>query len=165
MKGYKEHSNHWRCFMSSGRVALALVFVLVVIVIVDSSPQAAPPTAKGHQALEDQLPPTYVPPGKQTYKEYCAACHGFDGKGGGPAASSLNRQPPNLTTLAKRHGGKFPDEYVKGVLLFGPGFSAHGASEMPVWGPIFRYVENYNEAAVRQRIKNLSQFIESIQER
>ena len=150
--------------MSSGRVTLALVFFLGVTVIVDSSPQAAPSTKKGHQALEDQLPPTYVPPGKQTYKEYCAACHGFDGKGEGPAASALNRKPPNLTTLAKRHGGKFPDEYVKGVLLFGPGFSAHGASEMPVWGPIFRYVENYNEAAVRQRIKNLSQFIESIQE-
>jgi hypothetical protein len=36
---------------------------------------------------------------------------------------------------------------------------------MPVWGPIFRYLENYNEAAVRQRIKNLCDFLESIQEK
>jgi mono/diheme cytochrome c family protein len=165
MSGYKRAIEILEVFMSSERVVLALLFVLAAILIVDSSPQAAPSTAKVHQALEDQLPPTYVPPGKQTYKEYCAACHGFDGKGGGPAASSLNRQPPNLTTLSKRHGGKFPEDYVKGVLLFGPGLSAHGVSEMPIWGPIFRYVENYNEAAVRQRIKNLSQFIESIQER
>ena len=116
-------------------------------------------------AVEDQLPPTYVPAGKQTYKEYCAACHGFDGKGGGPAASSLSKRPPNLTTLAKRHGGKFPGEYVRGVLVFGPGYSAHGASDMPVWGPVFRYLENYNEAATRQRIKNLCDFLESIQEK
>jgi hypothetical protein len=86
-------------------------------------------------------------------------------QGQGPATSSLNKQPPNLTTLTKRHGGKFPGEYVKSVLLFGPGYSAHGASEMPVWGPIFRYIENYNEAAARQRIKNLCDFLESIQEK
>jgi mono/diheme cytochrome c family protein len=164
MEGYKGAIELLEVFMSSGRATLALVFVLAAIPIVHPSPHAAS-TTNVHQALEDQLPPTYVPPGKQTYREYCAACHGFDGKGGGPAASSLNRKPPNLTTLSKRHGGKFPDEYVKGVLLFGPGYSAHGASEMPVWGPIFRYVENYNEAAVRQRIKNVCDFIESIQER
>jgi hypothetical protein len=51
------------------------------------------------------------------------------------------------------------------VLLFGSGFSAHGASEMPVWRPIFRYVENYSEAAARQRIKDLIDFLESIQEK
>ena len=27
--------------------------------------------------------------GKQMYKNYCAPCHGADGKGGGPVASSL----------------------------------------------------------------------------
>jgi hypothetical protein len=46
-----------------------------------------------------------------------------------------------------------------------PGYSAHGSSEMPVWGPIFQYLENYNEAAVRQRIKNLCDYLESIQEK
>ncbi len=34
---------------------------------------------------------------------------------------------------------------------------------MPVWGPIFQYLDNYNEAAVRQCIKNLCEFLESIQ--
>jgi mono/diheme cytochrome c family protein len=112
-----------------------------------------------------QLPPTYVPSGKQMYREYCAACHGSDGKGRGPAAPTLSRRPPDLTTLAKRHGGKFPEEYVTSVMRFGPGFSAHGSSEMPVWGPLFQYLENYNEAAVRQRIRNLCEYLESFQER
>jgi mono/diheme cytochrome c family protein len=111
-----------------------------------------------------QLPSTYVPPGKQMYKDYCAACHGPDGKGGGPAAAYLMTQPPDLTTLAKRHGGAFPVDYVTNVVRFGPGFAAHGSSEMPVWGPIFQYMDNYNEAAVRQRIKNLCEFLESVQQ-
>jgi mono/diheme cytochrome c family protein len=42
---------------------------------------------------ESQLPPTYVPPGRQIYKQYCAACHGSDGRGSGPVARSL-RKPP-----------------------------------------------------------------------
>jgi len=112
-----------------------------------------------------QLPPTYVPPGRQMYREYCAACHGSNGKGRGPVAASLRKPPPNLTTLAQRHGGPFPEEYVTNVLRFGTGFSAHGSSEMPVWGPLFQYLENYNEAAVRQRIKNLCDYLESIQEK
>ena len=112
-----------------------------------------------------QLPAGYVPPGKQIYKEYCAACHGTDAQGHGPAAASLTVQPPDLTTLAKRNGGRFPAEYVSNVVRFGPGFAAHGSSQMPVWGPIFLYIEHYNEAAVRQRIKNLCDFLESLQER
>src|SRR2546429_1117311 len=61
-------------------------------------------------------------------------------------ARSLRKAPPDLTTLAKRHGGTFPEEYVTNVLRFGFRFSAHGSSEMPVWGPIFQYEEHYNEA-------------------
>jgi len=112
---------------------------------------------------ESELPAVYVPPGKRIYKDYCAACHGSDGKGHGPVARSLRKPPPDLTTLAKRHGGTFPEEYVMNVLRFGFGFSAHGSSEMPVWGPIFQYEEHYNEAAVRQRIRNLCEYLESIQ--
>jgi hypothetical protein len=36
------------------------------------------------------------------------------------------------------------------------------ASIAPVWGPIFRYVDNYNDAAVRQRINSLCDFLELI---
>jgi hypothetical protein len=82
-----------------------------------------------------------------------------------PSPRPFANRLPNLTTLARRHGGIFPEEYVTNVLRFGPGFSAHGSSEMPVWGPLFQYLENYNEAAVRQRIKNLCNYLESLQEK
>jgi mono/diheme cytochrome c family protein len=110
-----------------------------------------------------RFPATFVPSGKAMFKQYCAACHGSDGKGRGPATASLNTRPADLTLLAKNHGGKFPLEYVAGVLRFGPGLSAHGSSEMPTWGPIFQYLDNNDEAAVRQRIKNLCDYLESIQ--
>jgi len=113
---------------------------------------------------ESPLPSVYVPPGKQIYKEHCAACHGSNGRGNGPVSRSLRKPPSDLTTLAKRHGGAFPEQYVTNVLRFGLDFSAHGSSEMPVWGPIFQYLEHYNEAAVRQRIKNLCEYLESIQQ-
>ena len=31
--------------------------------------------------VDDTLPPTYLPTGEQTFKQYCAVCHGSDAKG------------------------------------------------------------------------------------
>ncbi len=102
--------------------------------------------------------------GRQTYQQYCASCHGDNAKGGGPAASSLKTPPPDLTTLAKGNGGRFPYEYVGGVVRFGKPISAHGSSDMPVWGPIFNMVD-YNEVTIRKRIKNLCDYLASLQEK
>ena len=112
-----------------------------------------------------QLPSTYMPSGELTYKQYCAACHGASAKGHGPVASLLVTPPPDLTTLARRHLGKFPYDYVSSVIEFGPpGPSAHGSSDMPTWGPIFRYNDKQNERVVRQRIKNLCDYLASLQQ-
>jgi mono/diheme cytochrome c family protein len=113
---------------------------------------------------QSPFPSSYVPSGEHLYKQFCSACHGADAKGQGPAAASLKTPPPNLTTLAKRHMGKFPEEYVSSVLLFGPGTTAHGASDMPTWGPVFLYLDKHDEAAARQRIKNLTTYLKSLQE-
>jgi len=112
---------------------------------------------------ETQLPPTYVPSGRQMYKQYCATCHGADAKGHGPMSAVLKVPPPDLTTLATRHDGKFPYEYVANVLEFGPGFPSHGSSEMPAWGPIFRYYDKQNEKIVKLRIKHLCDYLASLQ--
>jgi mono/diheme cytochrome c family protein len=121
--------------------------------------------AKGTSPVKEaQFPPTYVPSGDNLYKHYCAACHGVDGKGGGPAASELKVPPPDLTTLTKRHGGKFPYKYISSILRFGPGVSAHGSSDMPTWGPIFNFMDKYNDRSVQKRIKNLTGYLASLQE-
>jgi mono/diheme cytochrome c family protein len=122
--------------------------------------------AAGAGPAEDrtQFPPTYMPSGEQMYKQYCAACHGADARGHGPVAPFLTTPPPDLTTLAKRHLGKFPFDYVSSVLEFGTGPSAHGSSDMPTWGPIFRYFDKQNERVAQQRIKNLCDYLASLQE-
>jgi mono/diheme cytochrome c family protein len=111
------------------------------------------------------LPPAAIPSGAAMYKQYCAACHGADGKGGGPAAASLKVPPPDLTTLAKRHGGKFPDDYVSTILLFGPGTTAHGSSDMPTWGPIFGALDKLNARVVHLRVQNLCEYLATIQQK
>ena len=113
----------------------------------------------------EQARATPTASGKQTYTHYCAACHGVDTRGNGPAAFVLKTPPADLTTLAKRHGGKFPYDYVSNVLRFGTRFAAHGSSDMPIWGPIFGSIEHYDEVAVRKRIKDLSDYLASPQEK
>jgi hypothetical protein len=77
----------------------------------------------------------------------------------------LKTTPPDLTTLANRHGGKFPYDYVSDVLRFGTRIRSHGSSDMPIWGPIFGSIDNYEEVAVRKRIKNLSDYLASLQQK
>ncbi len=83
----------------------------------------------------------------------------------GPAASALKTPPSDLTTLAKRYGGKFPEDYVYEIVRFGKPFQAHGSSDMPVWGPIFGARDKFNEVAVRQRIKDLCEYLKTLQEK
>jgi mono/diheme cytochrome c family protein len=111
----------------------------------------------------DELPAGYVPSGQAMYHQYCAACHGPAGKGDGPAAFTLKTSPPDLTTLAARHMGKFPTEYVANILRFGPGPRAHGSSDMPTWGSIFQVLDKNNGRVVQQRIKNLTDYLASLQ--
>jgi len=103
--------------------------------------------------------------GKQMYNDYCAACHGLDGKGNGPAASALNcKALPDLTTIAKRHNEKSAAMEVQAVLQFGAGNKAHGTSDMPIWGPLFRSL-NGDDSHVKLRIKNLSDYVDSLQQK
>jgi len=81
--------------------------------------------------------------GAELFMNYCASCHGTDGKGGGPTAAALKIRPADLTTIAKRNGGTFPSARIK-ALIAGPDnllIAAHGSREMPVWGPIFRALD------------------------
>jgi len=136
-----------------------ILFSRLLLVVFAANGQGIPSTNKVQTEMPD------VASGKQTYREYCASCHGEDGKGIGPAASALKTPPSDLTTLAKRHAGKFPEDYVAEILRLGKPIQAHGSSDMPVWGPIFGARDKFNEVAVRQRIKNLCAYLASLQEK
>lgn len=103
--------------------------------------------------------------GKDMFMSYCASCHGKDAKGDGPAANALKQQPEDLTTLAKRNGGKYPYDRVISVLRGQAKLMAHGDQEMPVWGPVFWRMSQGHEEQVQMRIANLNKYIESLQQK
>jgi mono/diheme cytochrome c family protein len=104
-----------------------------------------------------------VASGAQLYQRLCAACHGNDLKGNGPGPYPFKDVPPDLTTLARRHGGKFPDAYVADVLRHGVTLPNHGPAEMPTWGTDFEPGKTLDATQVTSRITNLSDFIKSQQ--
>ncbi len=103
--------------------------------------------------------------GKEMFTSYCASCHGKDAKGNGPAAGALKQAPADLTSLAKRHGGKYPADEVTSVLRGQATLMAHGDQEMPVWGPVFWKMSQGHEEQVQMRIANLNKYVESLQEK
>lgn len=101
--------------------------------------------------------------GKQMYSNYCAPCHGTDGRGHGPAAPALKTAPPDLTGLAKANHGKFPDTHIVSVLRFGSEMPSHGSAEMPMWGPILGRMSQVNSQDRDLRMSNLSRYLETLQ--
>ena len=106
--------------------------------------------------------PTSPASGKEMFRAYCASCHGLDGKGAGPAAPALKKQPTDLTSLAQKSGGKFPAMSVMSSIKDGAQ-AGHGSKDMPVWGPILSTVSADSPAVVDQRVSNLVGYIQSIQ--
>ena len=101
--------------------------------------------------------------GAAMFASYCASCHGAKSKGGGPAAVALRGTPPDLTALAKINGGAYPGQRVMTTLGRIPSAGAHGSSDMPVWGDVFRQSQQ-SETVTQMRIYNLSSYLESLQE-
>jgi mono/diheme cytochrome c family protein len=124
------------------------------------SPQAAKPEIK-------KVPAAYTDPssGKGMYTAYCASCHGVDGKGNGPAAAALKTPPTDLTQLAAKNGGAFPDAHVVQIIKGDSMTAAHGNKDMPVWGPVFLQMAQHDTAQVQLRIRNLTKYLESIQQK
>lgn len=127
--------------------------------------QNQPGAAKTPQTVIKHVPiqQTSAASGEEMYVSYCAACHGKDGKGDGPAADALKVPPTDLTTLAKKNGGKYPALKVSSVIRGQDVVAAHGSREMPIWGKLFWTISGGSDAQVLQRVANLNQHIEAMQ--
>jgi len=100
--------------------------------------------------------------GPDLFYSYCASCHGADGKGHGPVAPALVSKLPDLTTIAERSGGIFPDQRVRKIIAGDEILMSHGSRDMPLWGPIFHQVEEDRDLG-EVRLQNLTKYLESIQ--
>ena len=112
------------------------------------------------RSREPLLPKTTA--GGELYRLYCANCHGLDAKGR-PPSPAMRTPSSDLTVLALNHGGVFPREAVRDVIMHGTGRrSAHGPTDMPVWGTIFRALDP-NDTTVEVRVDNLVRYLEGLQ--
>ncbi len=99
--------------------------------------------------------------GRDLYYDFCVSCHGWTGKGDGPAGGALKSPPADLTQLSARNGGEFPHAQVKRYIEGDQLIQAHGSRKMPIWGKVFR--RESTEAEARMQYFALAEFLESIQ--
>ena len=106
--------------------------------------------------------------GADRYKHFCSACHGPQAQGDGPVSLSLNVAVPDLTRIAIRHGGVFPDEWVARVIDGRVYLAVHGARDMPVWGVALWAEQGGGGAAGREAhdlINRVVNYLKSLQVR
>jgi len=100
--------------------------------------------------------------GDDLYRQFCAVCHGMDGKGVGPAADALRVKATDLTLMARQNNGKFPVLQAKNVLSGVDRVTAHGVADMPTWGDTFKSI-SANETFGEMRIDAVVEYLQQIQ--
>jgi mono/diheme cytochrome c family protein len=104
---------------------------------------------------------------RKLFVEYCAVCHGENGKGGGAAASRLTKPPADLTRLARDNGGEFPLQRVMRAIDGRDLPHVHRRRDMPLWGEEFAadYGDPFRDQyGVRMKVHRLAEYVRSIQE-
>jgi mono/diheme cytochrome c family protein len=110
------------------------------------------------------ITPTAASSAKDMFMNYCASCHGKEGKGDGPAAPAMKTPPTDLTLLAAHNGGKFPEDRVF-YSLQGGVVPAHGSEEMPVWGDVLKSLNAGSSNLLHLRLTNLTYYIRDLQKK
>jgi hypothetical protein len=102
------------------------------------------------------------------YAEHCAACHGDNARGGGIMSPYLKVPAPDLTLIAARRGGHFPDSEIYRIV---DGQSSENWTmnrHMPIWGYEFFGNDSDDERAHGRssaRVDGLVAFLKSRQQR
>lgn len=150
------------------RTASALVMGLFLAAGIAAGAAQPPPPTKPEakpKVTKTEARPTKSLEGKETYASYCAACHGKDAKGNGPAAPALKVPPPDLTKIAQRHNGTFSAADVEATIRgTNRSIDAHGSEDMPIWGPVFSSMTD-NRDVTTLRVRNLVRYLETLQDK
>ena len=142
--------------MTKPTIAVAVLFVLAL--------GGAAASQEKPQIVKRPPPAIDVGDPKGMFREYCASCHGLEGKGNGPAAAALKTVPADLTRISARNDGKFPTNKVRRYIEGLDEIPAHGSRDMPVWGPVLRSLGG-GQSEMQLRIENLTKYLESIQQK
>lgn len=125
-----------------------LVGMMIVFVVISTS-----------DAQETNYGPTL-------YRQYCASCHGEDGRGHGPVEPYLTVKPSDLTRIMVRRDGEFPREQLTRIVAGDEVIAAHGTRTMPIWGEQLQsdVIGTVNKSVIaRGRIGFLVDYLETLQ--
>ena len=107
--------------------------------------------------------------GHNLYEQYCMDCHGMKGQGDGVLAEDLKVAPADLTTIAARRKGVFPEPEIREIIDGRRRVRAHGPLNMPLWGKSFGMAAasagGPTEAETRDKINALVDYLKSIQKK
>jgi mono/diheme cytochrome c family protein len=104
--------------------------------------------------------------GKQMYRQYCASCHGIEGKGNGTVATQLKIKVADLTVIRKKNKGIFPLDSVMATIDGRRIVKGHGDREMPVWGEVFSTEsekKKYTELTTLLKAKLIAEYVATLQ--
>lgn len=105
--------------------------------------------------------------GEYLFAQHCAACHGESARGNGIISSYLKVPAPDLTQIAARRDGHFPDEEIYKIV---DGQSLKDFTQyrhMPIWGYEFFGNDSDDERAHGQtstRVNDIVAFLKSQQQ-
>ena len=151
---------------TTGVVGAAATGAVGAVGAVAGGTTAAVGAVTGAAAAPAKGTPEFLQVGRAQYMKYCATCHGPTGTGDGIAANTFNKHPGDLTTLARKNGGRFPMMNVVSIVKGDTPIAAHGTREMPVWGEIIGQPladPMYRQDAADAKIMSIASYLESIQ--
>jgi mono/diheme cytochrome c family protein len=139
--------------MTRGTTQLSVAGVALAVAL-----WAVPP-ANAQESTEAQA-------GHNLYEQYCMVCHGLRAHGDGELAEELRVAPADLTTIAKRRGGVFPEVELREIIDGRRRVRAHGPANMPLWGDVFsgQRADGQNEIEIRDKVSSLVVYLRSIQQ-
>jgi mono/diheme cytochrome c family protein len=119
-----------------GLLAVLILGVLVLSACGGSSPAAATdvpvPAPFAGQKNPHEGDAASAAAGKQVYDTYCAACHGPELKGDGPAGAALNPKPADLTEVAKND----PEDRIHWIISEGGAATGFSDKMVPFKGTL-----------------------------
>lgn len=111
--------------------------------------------------------------GAEEFRISCAPCHGAGGRGDGPVAEYLNKEPGDLTRLSEANGGQFPINDVIKMIDGRKMVEAHGDRAMPIWGDrydaqmppgVHPQERMFRDNIIHGRILQLVNYLQAIQQ-
>ena len=132
-------------------IKITITFLGLVLVAISCSD-----TTNQNEAMAD---------GNELFQSYCSICHGKYADGRGNMAGRLNTPPMDLTTIAKRRGGNFPDDEIFNIIAGRDKVPGHSTnSDMPAWWDTLKKSEDISkDKEVKQKIKHIVAYLKEIQ--